>query len=128
MSSSKNVIANFIPTNPSILASVTVRAAGVGVNERDYTLQLSNVGIGPGSACQITSASTQLLTGSGALPTMLTSLPLSYGTIAAGASSSQIVAMTVAPTISRFLLTINGSCNNAVGTAIPLTTTLAVFR
>jgi hypothetical protein len=126
MSATRAVVANFAPLNPSLLGAVTTKTDGPGQWERDYTLRLTNVGLGPGTNCAVTAATLVRTAGSGTAT--LLALPVPYGTLAVGAQASQILRATVPTTVLRFNLTVTGSCQNAVGATVPFTSTVSVFR
>lgn len=127
MTATQNVVANFTVLNPSIQGAVTSRSGGPATNERDYTLQLSNVGAGPGTACQIVSITATPLTGSGSC-TLLTTLPLVYGTLNPGDKLTNLVKATVPTTLLRFNLAVAGTCLNGQSKSVPFSTTISVFR
>jgi len=127
MTATQNVVANFTSLNPSIQGAVTAKSNGPGVNERDYTLQLTNVGAGAGTACQVASITPTPMTGTGSF-TLLTTLPLVYGTLNPGDKLTNLVKATVSTTLLRFNLAVKGTCLNGLAKSVPFTTTISVFR
>jgi hypothetical protein len=127
MTATQNIVANFTALNPSIQGAVTSKSNGLGVNERDYTLQLTNVGAGAGTACQVASITATPMTGTGSF-TLLTTLPLVYGTLNPGDKLTNLVKATVSTTLLRFNLAVKGTCLNGLAKSVPFTTTISVFR
>ena len=121
-------VANFSVLDPVITGAEVTRGNGPGTNERDYTIRLTNTGPGPGTACQVSSVTFTLTGGTGATPTLLTPLPIVYGTLAVGASKSKVLAATVVPTIKNLDIGLVGSCRNALNAAVPFNVTISTPR
>jgi sugar lactone lactonase YvrE len=128
MNRTTNEVAHFSVLNPAITGVEVTRGNGPGPDERDYTIRLTNTGPGPGGACQVSSVTLTVTAGTGATPTLLTPLPIVYGTLAAGVGKSKVVAATVAPTITRLNIGLGGSCQNALNAAVPFNITIPTQR
>jgi uncharacterized protein (TIGR03437 family) len=128
MDGTKFIVANFVAQNPSISGTVTARLNGVGTNERDYTLKLSNTGTGPATNCQVSGVTIKGQLGTGGTPTLLSTLPISFGSVPIGGSASQQIRVTVAPTLLLLNISVSGSCTNALNVPVAFSAIVTTVR
>lgn len=109
-----------------VSGAVTSRTNGSGANERVYTVRLTNNGTLAATDCVVTGISFPAPAGN--MITLGSTLPLSFGAIAAsGGTSSAPVLATVPTTNPAFQMRLAGSCV-AGGTTRTFSTAITTFR
>lgn len=111
-----------LPANLVIGAAVIARVDGPGVDNRTYSLQLTNLGTTPITGCQLAN-----ITLSPAGAALTSQLPVIYGDLPAGSVAAQPVVVNSTPTVSRIGLTVAGSCQSA-GATLPFSAFASTLR
>jgi hypothetical protein len=119
-----SVSANFSPASPAIGMSIGGKTTVAGVTT--FNLILTNTGAGPAGAVALNAVTVKPLAGTGTVTATAPVLPYSVAPIAAGASASVPVRVTIVGAVSRFSLTVTGTMTNKFGVILSLSGTQAV--
>jgi len=102
---------------PRIAGSITGKGIDNSTGQYYVDLQLSNTGTGNARNLTLTQLQLRTLAGTGTVTTISPSLPLTVGSLDAGASTVRRIYLNRPATVTRFSVTENGTLQDVTGTA-----------
>jgi len=121
MNAPKSVTANFVPVAapPYLVVATTAKVDSGTPGQRLWTIRLTNTGQGPAVNARITGITITPVGGPGPV-SLVTALPVNYGTIAPGANASQPIVLNFPLTtpVTRVSITFTMATDNGPTTSV----------